>query len=391
MSKDARAVIKALRPRLDPRTGVPFYRQFNALVRGAIEQGQLKPGDALPPQREISQIVGISEVTIRRALQELADSGLIEARAGSGTIVLDPHTKRRPQPQPRTETSSGTIDVPPSRPADGVLSIGIAFASLSDGYPFFRPMLEGMRRDAPRPVAVRLFDIPAADLPSGSLDHAPDLHGLDGLIMMSPVNLQLVALCQQRQLPCVLLYTDISDGFSRCVVVDYTAGLLQAARHLRERGRRRLALVTAGGERFSTGQITDAYRSAIDLFGFESHDGYVVQAGYDEHDGHRAMRQLLAHPQRPDAVLLASDYQARGALLALHEAQVSVPQEMAVVGIGHLFRNGGWPVPLTTIDLRFDAVGAAARELIDAHRAGKASELPYRTSIRSELRIGQTT
>lgn len=381
MSQGPRAIIEEMKPLLEQRTGVPFYRQFNSLVRGAIEQGRLRPGDALPPQREISQIVGISEVTIRRALQELADAGLIEAKAGSGTIVLDPAARRGAARRP----------VDSQKQSDGSLSFGIAFASLSDGYPFFRPMLDGMRRDASRPVAVRLFDIPATDLPRGSLDHVPDLHGLDGLIMMSPVNLQLIALCQQRQLPCVLLYTDISDGFSHCVVVDYAAGLLQAAKHLHERGRRRLALVTAGGDRFSTGQITDAYRSAIDLFGFESHDGYVVQAGYEEEHGHRAMRQLLALDQRPDAVLLASDYQARGALLALHEANVRVPEEIAIVGAGNLLGEGGWSVPLTTIDLQFEAVGAAARQLIESHLAGKALSLPYRTSIRSKLRIGQTT
>jgi len=384
---DPRAVVAELGGLLSSTTGVPYYKQFGALVRGAITQGRLKPGEALPPQREMSQIVGISEVTIRRALQELAESGLLDARAGSGTIVLDPASPRAVKlAQSAFDNGLAQVESKPNAP----LSLGIAFASLTDGYPFFRPMLEGLRSGAGRPVAVRLFDIAATEA-NGSLDHAPDLRGLDGLVMMSPVNLQLVALCQQRALPCVLLYTDIADGFSRCVVVDYAAGILKAARHLNETGRKRLALVTAGNERFSTGQITDAYHTAQDMFGFAQRDEYIIHAGYEEQDGHRAMQQLLKLSPRPDSVLFASDYQARGALLALHGAKLRVSKDIAIVGAGNVLGGTGWPVPLTTIDLRFQEVGAAACRIIEAQLAGQATTLPYRTSVRSSLIIGRTT
>ena len=54
---------------------------------GAIASGTLKPGSALPPERELALELGISRVTVRRAMVELVRSGLVVQRHGSGTYV----------------------------------------------------------------------------------------------------------------------------------------------------------------------------------------------------------------------------------------------------------------------------------------------------------------
>jgi len=357
-------LFKQIADELQRDTGEHLYRQIGTLIRQRIERGDLKPGDALPPQRELCRLIQTSEVTVRRALQELADEGLIDAHVGRGTLVL----ARKGAAESKSSTS---------------LTIGIAFASLTDGYPFFRPLLEGLRSAIDREINVRLFD-----LPGGTNGKDVDLAGIDGLIMMSPVNLQLLARCQQLRLPCVLLYTDIADGFSHCILVDYMAGVMEAVGHLKQSGRDRIALVTAGDERFSTGQLEDAYRLALQLNALPFEPAWLRKAGYHEKDGHRAMQSLLALPQRPDAVLFASDYQARGALLAAHAAGVEVPSDIAIIGAGRVLGESGWPVPLTTIDLHFDEVGRVAARTLDAITRG--APVPHRQKLASTLVIGHT-
>lgn len=53
-----------------------------------IIDGQLKPGDRLPPERELGELLGVSRVSIRQALHELESRGLIDRRPGRGTIVV---------------------------------------------------------------------------------------------------------------------------------------------------------------------------------------------------------------------------------------------------------------------------------------------------------------
>lgn len=361
----------ALRRRLDRRGGEPLYLQIASLVKKGIESGDLPPGSPVPPQRQLSAAWEIGEVTIRRAFQALASEGLLDARAGSGTVVRDP--------------SGAASDSASSRP----LSIGVAFADLADGYPFMRQLLDGIR-DTPRPVAVRAFDVPQGDLPMQTLASSLPLAGMDGLIAMSPVNLRLLALCQERRLPCVLLFSDIADGFTRCVVVDYARGVHQAVRHLVRVGSRRIALVTAGPERFSTGQWLDAHRDALELADLSLDDELVVQAGYDEGDGFRAARALLTRPQQPDAILFASDFLARGGLLAAHDLGLRVPDDVRIIGAGRVLGDEGWSTRLTTIDLRVDELGRIARRMIEAARQGEDAGGAYRASVPSQFMLGAT-
>lgn len=55
-----------------------------------ILDGKLEPGERLPPERELAEMLGVSRVSIREALRELENRGLIDRRPGRGTIVLKP-------------------------------------------------------------------------------------------------------------------------------------------------------------------------------------------------------------------------------------------------------------------------------------------------------------
>ncbi|MBK0422245.1 FadR family transcriptional regulator [Leucobacter sp. CSA2] len=55
-----------------------------------ILEGELAPGDRLPPERELAEHLGVSRVSIREALRELENRGLIDRRPGRGTVVLAP-------------------------------------------------------------------------------------------------------------------------------------------------------------------------------------------------------------------------------------------------------------------------------------------------------------
>lgn len=72
----------------DPSNG-PRYARLRKRIEEGIETGLLKSASPLPAEREIASLTGLSRVTVRRAMQDLVDRGIVVQRQGSGSFVAD--------------------------------------------------------------------------------------------------------------------------------------------------------------------------------------------------------------------------------------------------------------------------------------------------------------
>ncbi|MTI58617.1 MAG: GntR family transcriptional regulator [Firmicutes bacterium] len=75
---------------LDKSIPIPLYYQLKEIIKEKIESGELKPGDILPSERELANIYQISRPTVRQALKELVNVGLLYREKGKGTFVSKP-------------------------------------------------------------------------------------------------------------------------------------------------------------------------------------------------------------------------------------------------------------------------------------------------------------
>jgi GntR family transcriptional regulator len=73
---------------------VPLHHQVYLDLRAALDAGEWRPGDLLPPERQLAARYGCSLITVRRALSELAREGRLERTRGRGTTVLRPRIER---------------------------------------------------------------------------------------------------------------------------------------------------------------------------------------------------------------------------------------------------------------------------------------------------------
>lgn len=78
----------SLIPSLDPVSPAPLYLQLQDQIRSAIETGAFPPRLTLPAEREISERMGISRVTVRKAISGLVADGMLVRQQGSGTFVM---------------------------------------------------------------------------------------------------------------------------------------------------------------------------------------------------------------------------------------------------------------------------------------------------------------
>ena len=72
---------------LDPSDSLPLYQQLQRGLREAIEKRILGPDDALPSERQLAEDLGVSRITVRKAIDGLAAEGLLVSRQGSGNFV----------------------------------------------------------------------------------------------------------------------------------------------------------------------------------------------------------------------------------------------------------------------------------------------------------------
>ena len=66
-----------------------LYKQLSKSLNRAIQQGLLTPGDALMPERELASRLNMSRITVRKAIDQLVEIGLLTKRQGAGTIVAE--------------------------------------------------------------------------------------------------------------------------------------------------------------------------------------------------------------------------------------------------------------------------------------------------------------
>ncbi|WP_218566700.1 LacI family DNA-binding transcriptional regulator [Vallicoccus soli] len=175
-------------------------------------------------------------------------------------------------------------------------------------------------------------------------------HLIDGLIL-SPVALDAAGIAARTDAtPMVLLGERVYDGPADHVAIDNVTAARQAVEHLLGLGRRRVGVVGAQeGDRAGTARLRlRGAEQALSRAGARD-DLVVPVAAFDRAEGARAVARLLEGGDPPDALFCFNDLLALGALRALHEAGLRVPQDVAVCGFDDV-EDGRWSTPtLTTV------------------------------------------
>jgi LacI family transcriptional regulator len=130
------------------------------------------------------------------------------------------------------------------------------------------------------------------------------------------------------------------------------------------------------------------YRQALQEHNLPVDENLVIRGNYAEKGGYEAMQKLLAQPRRPRAVFAANDLMAMGAMLAIHEARLRIPQDIAIAGVDDIPAARLVNPPLTTINQFQENIGRQAAEMLFERingtvlEDGRTVEYPFEFVIR---------
>ncbi|MFE5672260.1 LacI family DNA-binding transcriptional regulator [Agromyces sp. NPDC056523] len=315
-------------------------------------------------------------------LHDVARVAGVSIKTVSNVINDYPHI--RPATRERVEQAIAELGYTPNLTARNLRSgrtgaIGLAVPNL--GLPYFAELAASVVEAAEAAGVVVLVEQTGGDRERElELLRSPRRQLTDGLIFsalgMGQADVATLAVAY----PLVLLGEQVYDAPADHVTMRNVEAARAATAYLLASGRRRIAVVGThdGDEGGTAGLRLRGYREALEAAGISYDDAIVVpSAMWHRAGGAQATRELLDRGEAFDAVFGLNDTLALGAIRALQEARVRVPDEVAVIGFDDL-DEAEYSVPsLTTVDPgRHWIAETAVRTLLDRVRGGAADEAP---------------
>jgi DNA-binding LacI/PurR family transcriptional regulator len=144
-----------------------------------------------------------------------------------------------------------------------------------------------------------------------------------------------------------------------------------AGEHLLDLGHRQIAHITGPLELRLARERLAGFQQALEARGLEPSSAVAAANSFSCQSGYQAMQQLLAYQPRPTAVFVANDLMAIGAMRAVDEAGLQVPDDISIVGVDDIQVAAFQTPPLTTIRQPFTEMAILSVQLLLDILAGK--------------------
>ncbi|NLD50631.1 MAG: LacI family transcriptional regulator [Clostridiaceae bacterium] len=162
---------------------------------------------------------------------------------------------------------------------------------------------------------------------------------------------------------------DETDLFTKSVVInsDSFGGAYEATNYLIGLGHRKIAHICGDVKQFTAIKRFEGYKKALEDAGINIDENYVVYGNYTEESGYRAVKKLLTKCV-PTAIFLANDSMSLGAIRAIHEANLRIPEDISIVGFDDIEVARYLQPALTTVRVSvFQMASICTNNLIKAN------------------------
>jgi len=317
-----------------------------ALKKEILEQiieGHLKPGDKLPSERELASHNSLARGTVGRVLRELEEEGFIVNIRGKGRFVKDSLDRNK------------------------TMTIGVVFWDFTHSiHPVGIEILKGIEEisleKGYRVIVYAAKNAPSLPPSKSVVFKVVPTERVDGLIIGAQ-ELPTEEVTRASYLLPVVAYNLPLPSQIPQILVDYAWVGYRGVEHLVERGCKKIALINAWETFPIARNLQEGYRLALERLGIGFSRSYIRTGYYDFDCGYQLARSLL-EGEKFDGLICADDFLAAGAIKAIRDAGLSVPQDIAVIGCNDLPIARMIEPPLTTFRIDFHKIGGEAAGLL---------------------------
>jgi LacI family transcriptional regulator len=328
--------------------------------------------------KDIALDLGLSIVTVSKVLRDHPD---ISAETRVRVLKRMKEVNYQPNLAARALVTGRTY------------SIGLVVPDLV--HPFFGEVAMGMSRVL-RKKGYNLVISSSEEDPELEQQEVEQLlaRRVDALIIASAqIGVAMFRRIEESKTPYILIDRKFAGLSANFIGMDDVAAGRMATKRLISLGRRRIAHI-AGPEVSTAAGRLDGYRDALAAHQLAlSPDCFIVREygdGSNDQSGYEAMRKLLTLSPLPDGVFCYNDPTAMGAMKAIVEHGLRIPEDIAIVGCGNVRYAGFLRVPLTTIDQQSEEIGDRSARLALAQIEAKGAGRPKTILLEPSLILRQS-
>ena len=274
-------------------------------------------------------------------------------------------------------------------------TIGVVFIeSLGVGmkHPFFNAVIESFKQNVEYLGYDLLFaSRQISNQQKSYLDHFR-YRGVDGIVIVcSTFSDEQVEEIMKAAIPSVVI--DLHSPQASVVYSDNLAGSRMVVEYLHSLGHERIAHIAGHEYTFAGEQRKKGYVDTMDALSKQIPEGYIVDGGYfSREEGYNAMMELLRLTETPTAVYAAGDNLAIGAMEALRDAGLKVPEDISIIGFDDIELAQFVYPPLTTIRQKTNLIGKEAAALLikqidNKEKINESIKVPVELIERSSCKV----
>ncbi|SHK06853.1 transcriptional regulator, LacI family [Clostridium cavendishii DSM 21758] len=189
---------------------------------------------------------------------------------------------------------------------------------------------------------------------------------VDGVLYMSSsLSDEIVGLINELDLKTVLVETKDKEGIFPSVTIDNVAASYDATKHLIENGLKKIGFIGIDKEAENAwGKRYEGYEKAMLENGLQIDENLVCFNGLKVKAGHKGVKEMLQKNVKPEAIFCASDEVAMGAINALRERGLRVPEDVSVIGFNDIDLAQVFYPKLTTVAQPMYDMGSVAMRML---------------------------
>ncbi|MBM7097898.1 LacI family DNA-binding transcriptional regulator [Bacillus sp. H-16] len=227
--------------------------------------------------------------------------------------------------------------------------------------PFFNEMLEGVQDE----VVKRGYEMVVCA--SNEKHRLLVEHYVDGAIILNyHLSNELIDSLAGAKMPMVVLDREIDNPFIKNIVLQNEMGMELAVSHLMEKGHKRIGFIGGPEDSYDGEKRMKGYLKSLVSHTLPVNERDILRGLFTEESGYDVMDKYLSHFQKdiPTAFICANDEMAMGAIRALQNSGLNVPEDVAIIGFDDIEVAKFFTPPLSTVRVHKKTWGKTAADVL---------------------------